>query len=459
MSESLFVSATYSPEDNKLRLYAACRLPNDVYQKVKAMGFIWAPKQELFVAPSWSPEREDFCIEMAGEIVCEEMSLVERAEAKAARLDRIADRRVADANAFSATARRICERFAYGQPILIGHHSERKARRDQAKAQSAMRKSVDAANAVNYWHYRATGVEKHANRKSDPGVRARRIETLLTDLRDVQRDLNHAHICIELWDDIAQITDPEKLAKKVSWYVGSHLKTGPSAPHGLYDKFRKGEITPSETIDACIEWAERIAESETKARWINHLLNRLSYERTELGPVNRFDGSLTSAVLQTFARKFGAHQPTAKKQGDEWVLTSEVPLPLPLGDGKEITLSCAAWCDLMEELGYEVPDAKAALPPILNFKAKAVKIKRFGNVQELEQIELTKAEYAEIYSDYRGVMNSSCGGFRVKVCRDPKGRRDTSYAFSWVAVYLTDSKAHPIPDSESVVIEPVGEVV
>ena len=36
-------SATYSPEDNKLRLYPACRLDADEYAKVKAAGFIWAP--------------------------------------------------------------------------------------------------------------------------------------------------------------------------------------------------------------------------------------------------------------------------------------------------------------------------------------------------------------------------------------------------------------------------------
>jgi hypothetical protein len=52
-------TATYSPEDNKLRLYPACRLDQDEYNRVKAAGFKWAPKQELFVAPIWTPERED----------------------------------------------------------------------------------------------------------------------------------------------------------------------------------------------------------------------------------------------------------------------------------------------------------------------------------------------------------------------------------------------------------------
>ncbi len=60
--------ATYSPEDNKLRLYAAYRLDNEDYQKIKKAGFRWAPKQELFVAPRWTPAREDVLLEFVDEI-------------------------------------------------------------------------------------------------------------------------------------------------------------------------------------------------------------------------------------------------------------------------------------------------------------------------------------------------------------------------------------------------------
>ena len=58
-------TATYSPEDNKLRLYPSGRLPADVYQRVKAAGFKWAPKQQLFVAPAWTPDRADLAATFA----------------------------------------------------------------------------------------------------------------------------------------------------------------------------------------------------------------------------------------------------------------------------------------------------------------------------------------------------------------------------------------------------------
>src|ERR1700733_14468478 len=60
-------TATYSPEDNKLRLYSTTRLDSETYARVKEAGFIWAPKQDLFVAPIWTPSREDLLIKLVGE--------------------------------------------------------------------------------------------------------------------------------------------------------------------------------------------------------------------------------------------------------------------------------------------------------------------------------------------------------------------------------------------------------
>ena len=60
--------ATYCAEDNKLRLYPAFRLDREIFDRLKAEGFHWAPKQECFVAPAWTPEREDVLHELVGEV-------------------------------------------------------------------------------------------------------------------------------------------------------------------------------------------------------------------------------------------------------------------------------------------------------------------------------------------------------------------------------------------------------
>lgn len=70
--------ATYSPDDNKLRLYAALRLDDETYQKIHAVGFRWAPKQELFVAPAWTPSREDVLLSLAGDIEDDDNTLFDR---------------------------------------------------------------------------------------------------------------------------------------------------------------------------------------------------------------------------------------------------------------------------------------------------------------------------------------------------------------------------------------------
>jgi hypothetical protein len=80
-------AATYSPEDNKLRLYSSTRLDRDLYARVRGAGSSMRRnrKQELFVAPMWTPEREYLLIELCGEIDGEDTSLVERAEERADR--------------------------------------------------------------------------------------------------------------------------------------------------------------------------------------------------------------------------------------------------------------------------------------------------------------------------------------------------------------------------------------
>ncbi|HAF2716230.1 TPA: DUF3560 domain-containing protein, partial [Salmonella enterica] len=88
--------ATYSPDDNKLRLYAALRLDDETYQKIHAVGFRWAPKQELFVAPAWTPSREDVLLSLAGDIEDDDNTLFDRQEQRAGRFSGYSERRAGE---------------------------------------------------------------------------------------------------------------------------------------------------------------------------------------------------------------------------------------------------------------------------------------------------------------------------------------------------------------------------
>lgn len=434
------ITATYSPEDNKLRLYASSRLDAETFQKVKAAGFKWAPKQELFVAPKWSCAREDLAIELAGEIEPEEMTLAERAQAKADRLDGIADRRAQQASAFSRAADELSQAFYMGQPILVGHHSERKARKTQEKMHNAMDKANAAHKAIGYWQYRAESVERHANRKNDPRVRARRIKTLLSELRDLQRRLNHAHKSLAAWESV-------KTEKQVEFVLGHSIET----PFDLSSRYRSGDITWQDVRQNRIDAMRRVIESDNLARWINHTLNRLAYERDMLGDVPRYEGEITPTLLQMFVREHGADKPKgAKVDEDLFTVECAAPLPAHIADGHSVELSGDEWRDLMQSCGYVPPAKKPAKPPILNFKAPGGTISVVNPWRKeeefLPQVSMTKAAYAKIHNDRRGTRLSTCGNFRVRIAPNPE-HKGPAYSAGWAAIHISDQKEHETPSS------------
>jgi hypothetical protein len=434
------ISATYSPEDNKLRLYASSRLDAETYARVKAAGFIWAPKQELFVAPKWSTKREDLCIELAGEIEPEEMTLAERAQMKAERLDNLAERKTRQASAFQKAAQDISERFYMGQPILVGHHSERKARKDKERMDGAQRKAIESQEAAGYWLYKAEGVERHANYKNDPRTRARRIETLLSELREIQRGLNENYRALKVWEAATS----DQAIRHIIGHTGI-------APYGLWGELEAGTITPQEARERCIAAARRGVESPRAARWIAHTLNRLAYERELLGPVSRYMGEITPTLLQIFVRTHGADKPQGKKLDDGFFsVQCDAPLPAHIGLGDYVELHADEWRDLMQSCGYEVPAKKDAKPPILNFKAPSGSICVVNpwrrEAENMPQAEMTAAQYGAIHSDQRGTRLSSCGGFRVRIAPNPNATGPV-YSRGWAAIHITDQKAHPVPGS------------
>ncbi|OWJ75037.1 DUF3560 domain-containing protein [Haematobacter genomosp. 1] len=434
------ISATYSPEDNKIRLYASARLDAETFQRVKDAGFKWAPKQELFVAPAWSCAREDLALELAGEIEPEEMTLAERAQMKADRLDAIADKRAAEASAYSRAANELSRAFEFGQPILVGHHSERKARKTQERMHSAQDKAAKAHKAIGYWHYRAEGVEAHANHKNDPKVRARRIHTLLAELRDLQRRLNTAHKALAAWEKLT--TDN---------LIRMALGRGDFCAYNLYSVVERGEMTPQEAREKAMAGARSTIESGNLSRWIMHTLNRLSYEREMLGEVPRYEGEITPTMLQMFVREHGADKPKgAKLDTDLFAVECEAPLPAHIAQGSSLELSADEWRDLMQSCGYLPPAKKDAKPPILNYKAPSGMVSVVNphrrEAENLPQVEMTKAEYAKIYAEQRGTRLSTCGGFRVRIAPNSK-HEGPRYMAGWAAILITDQKQHDTPES------------
>lgn len=102
--------------------------------------------------------------------------------AKAERLGAEADSRAQAAHDMAQTMN--------GQPIQMGHHSQRRHQRDAARVEGHMRKSIELTDAAEGAEHRAVTAEKHMTHREDPRRVMRRLETLRADLRRAQRNLD-----------------------------------------------------------------------------------------------------------------------------------------------------------------------------------------------------------------------------------------------------------------------------
>lgn len=442
-------TATYSPEDNKIRIYLSSRLSAEDYAPIKAAGYQYAPKQGCCYAV-WSPEREDLALSLAGEITPEGTTLAERAAAKVERLEALANKAARRSTGFYEAANRLSEAFYMGQPILIGHHSERRARRTQERMQNLSRQSVHAAEAVDYWNTKATGVERHANMKNSDRTRINRIKTLMAELRDLQRSINDAYKTLEIWEN----AKPEDIEVLAGLY-GTAPRYTEYKQNVLY-RLEQKEITPEEAREICIKWCYSRIDNRSRQRCIMHTLNRLAYERGELGEVPRYEGALTPVILQAFLRDYGADKPKVSK---DLAASCDAPLPPYISPdmSEALTLDAEGWRDLMQSLGYTVPDAKPSkagtLAPLLNPSLEdAERLQALWNngctIQSESSEWFTKRSKTDAVGTVQLDAQGQIIGYRNKaapVCRVRVYR--INYMCRDSAVHLTDKPAKPLPIS------------
>lgn len=113
----------------------------------------------------------------------------DRLDDRHAALSAKATRRAGEADALWAHSDRLVEHIPPGQPILVGHHSERGHRRTLERSQNAAFKAVAVGREAREIGLRASAVGSSAAYAASPGATARRIERLQTELRDIDRKL------------------------------------------------------------------------------------------------------------------------------------------------------------------------------------------------------------------------------------------------------------------------------
>lgn len=112
----------------------------------------------------------------------------DRKLAKSDRYDGYADNAEARSTAGSHAAHEIGRHIPMGQPILVGHHSERRHRRDIARIDSNMRKAVEESKKADYFSHKSTNLVRDAKRiKEDRSYIMNRIEEEESYLRRLRR--------------------------------------------------------------------------------------------------------------------------------------------------------------------------------------------------------------------------------------------------------------------------------
>ena len=285
------MQATYDPADNKLRLDPDGKFDAETLKRVKDTGFRWAPKQKIFIAPAWNPSAEDIALELAGEIGDEDTTLVERADERSERFEDYSSKREAEAHQAHASVDKISERFADGQPIIIGHHSEKRARRDAEKIERGMQKAVKLWDASQYWQDRAAGAIRHARYKELPAVRARRIKGLEAEQRKHTRTVEESEANIRNWKRVLETPEANRLKDAI--YVANYSRQTPS---GTWTALTNGEMTAEEAAERAITNGEKVIAWAN--RWLQHIENRLTYERALLQESNTLVANLSAGLVK-----------------------------------------------------------------------------------------------------------------------------------------------------------------
>ncbi len=431
-------NATYSPEDNKLRLYATTRLDKDLYTRVREMGFIWAAKQGLFVAPMWTPAREDFLLELVDEIEDEDKTLVERAEYRADRFEGYQENRTRDANAARSAVSALSDNIPFGQPILVGHHSEARARKDAQRIENGMKKAVKMWDTAEYWASRAKGAIRHAKYKELPAVRARRIKGIEADKRKSLRIKEESEKYLKAWqrenldlvfamkianfDHISYCFTLEKFPRNppASQYEGSM---------SLYSALSGQVITPAQAAEIAIKThTKQIARCE---RWINHYDNRLAYENAMLDEQGG-----------TAAQKYDLVVGGKIKIGREWFLITRINRK----DDKIVSVTTnAKYCRVRG-----VEEIQEFIAPTEEEAAKvkaATKLAPLTNYPDEGVIHITQAHWDKYSKDYKSTETiaetATTGRHRVRTmigCFADPTERDQNKRHRYTAVFITDAK-------------------
>lgn len=210
---------------------------------MKASGWRWSRSITAWYIPNsrdrlpqqWKIDRTVAALEAAGatvtvEIDAELAPMAEREERRAERIEARqealaakADRLQATSDAHHAKVDAIVAHIPFGQPILVGHHSEARARRDQQRIWDGMDKAVATWKEAEETSHKAEASVRHQKHRGSGPATMRRLERLHTEQRDVTRKMEQAEAAgKQEWFDRLHVINLDLTDQIIYW--ANHLE-------------------------------------------------------------------------------------------------------------------------------------------------------------------------------------------------------------------------------------------
>ena len=160
----------------------------EVLNRLKSRGFRYRPRSKTWGA-KWSLYREELAKEIAGSIdkIDIEINYARKAEIARERAEKHAEK----SSDYYDRTHKLMSLIPPGQPILVGHHSEKKHRRDLKRMDTWTRKAREEGEIADKYMRRAEKYEGLATHGENPVTLFNRIKKLESEQRSLERQIKN----------------------------------------------------------------------------------------------------------------------------------------------------------------------------------------------------------------------------------------------------------------------------
>jgi len=394
-------TATYCPEDNKIRLYVG-RVERETYNFLRANKFVATPKQSCDFVAVWSPKAEDITFQLIAEdddIQDEDYSPEDRAADRAERFAGYRDKRRSEAGSHADT-------YEDG-PQAFGAQNAARAERQAARHERHRDRALCQWSKAVYWQDRTAGVISNALHRSDAATRRGRILTLEADQRKATPGGRwHEHLTMRLIYENAMLENEGGMASVVDMIPGGFITY----------KNRWGTTTRGEYQILKVNRSpatKRVTSVEIIAPRSIHRKGQLIEE--------------VGGVLVNIERK------------GEDIYRAPTPEELEAFNAKQKAKKAAK--PTISTMNPTDEDAQA-LQDLWNAEANAQHGEKAGTVKVGR---MTQAEFSSgLKHDYVFIHEKNIGGQLVKL-RMKRGGGFYNYSAAYQIIVLTDKPQKPLP--------------